>query len=477
MIPIAKRPLAFVDIETTGGHVTRDRVTEVAVICLDGPRITRWSQLINPGLPIPLNIERLTGISDSLLADAPSFEEIAHLLWERLDGHVFVAHNARFDYGFLKNEFRRAGYELKLPQLCTVKLSRELFPEQRQHNLDSLIARYDLRCPNRHRAMGDAEAIFDFWRKLPGLCGLEALEVAIKVQRILPSLPPFLAREAVDRLPKGVGVYLFYGENDLPLYIGKSRHLRQRVLSHFAADHGSSREMNLAQQVRRVEALECAGEVDALLTESRLVKSMQPVFNHRLRREQALCSWQLINQGYDLWQPRLVYARDLAFGRQPDLYGVFKHAAEAREALLAIAKTEGLCPVLLGLEKGKMDRACFAHQLGRCRGACCGKEPVEVHSQRLRAALASLHLEQWPFRGPALLEEGGVFHLIDAWCYLGVVEEGMALWELVSRNPPVFDRDCYRILVNYKDRLEACHPLLLAKPPMTPKLRAMPRAA
>lgn len=472
-----KRPFAFVDIETTGGQVTRDRITEVAIVTVDQGRVSEWSSLVNPGVPIPDSIRALTGIDDAMVAGAPPFEALAETIWEKLDGVVFVAHNARFDYGFLKNELRRCGFDLKLPQLCTVKLSRKLFPEHQRHNLDSLIERLELAAGTRHRALGDAQAIADLWRKLPYWRSRELIDAAVREQLRLPSLPPFLDKAAVDRLPQEDGVYLFYGENDLPLYVGKSRQVRQRVLAHFAADHQHGREMNLAQQVRRVEAIPCPGEVGALLLESRLVKELQPTFNRQLRRNRELCSWRLMDQGYDLLQPRLVYARDLSFGRQADLYGLFKSAAEAKQHLADLAKEAALCPVVLGLEKGKLGRPCFAHQLHRCQGACCGQESLADHSQRLQMALAALQVEQWPFRGPALLEEGGVTHVIEAWCYLGVVEEGASLGHWLAGARPAFDRDTYRILQAHKDRLEPCHPLLLASVPNKGRLRQLRRAA
>src|SRR5450759_799089 len=139
MISILDCPLAFVDLETTGGTATQDRITEIAIVTFDGNVSASWSQLVNPETWIPSHIEHLTGISNAMVADAPRFDEIANEVLERLDGHLFVAHNARFDYGFLKNEFKRVGIDFRSPVLCTVKLSRKLYPEHQRHNLDSLI--------------------------------------------------------------------------------------------------------------------------------------------------------------------------------------------------------------------------------------------------------------------------------------------------------------------------------------------------
>ncbi|MFO1265467.1 MAG: 3'-5' exonuclease [Rubrivivax sp.] len=143
----ADSPLAFVDVETTGGHPAWHRVTEVAIVAMRGGEIEwEWSTLVHPGIPIPPSIQALTGISNEMVADAPPFAAVAREVHERLEGRLFVAHNARFDYGFLRAELRRAGQEFAAPLVCTVRLSRLLYPDGGRHNLDSLIARHGLAC-------------------------------------------------------------------------------------------------------------------------------------------------------------------------------------------------------------------------------------------------------------------------------------------------------------------------------------------
>src|SRR5690349_1335258 len=120
-------PLAIVDLETTGAHPAWDRVTEIAVVEIeDGEVAAEWSTLVNPGTSIPPAIQALTGITNDMVADAPAFEDLAPGLYERLAGRVFVAHNARFDYGFLRHAFERAGLRFQAPTLCTVMLSLRL---------------------------------------------------------------------------------------------------------------------------------------------------------------------------------------------------------------------------------------------------------------------------------------------------------------------------------------------------------------
>ncbi len=226
------RPLVFVDLETTGATATIDRITEIGIVEVDADGTVReWQQLVNPGVRIPPFIEQLTGISNAMVADAPPFEAVAAEALQRMEGRLFIAHNARFDYGFLKNEFKRLGITFRPLVMCTVKLSRALFPEHKRHSLDSLIERHNLQANARHRALADAQLIHQFWQKIHVDRSIDDIEAALRAQNAHPSLPPHLDPGIVDELPDTPGVYLFYGENELPLYVGKAKDLRKRVLS------------------------------------------------------------------------------------------------------------------------------------------------------------------------------------------------------------------------------------------------------
>ena len=151
-------PVACVDLETTGGLAAHHRIIEVGIVLLDGGEIVEeWSTLVNPGWRIPSAIAAFTGIDDAMVAEAPPFEAVAADVRRRLEGRLFVAHNARFDYGFLRAEFRRLGVRFAAPVLCTVRLSRMLYAEHPRHNLDALMERFELTCTARHRALGDAQ--------------------------------------------------------------------------------------------------------------------------------------------------------------------------------------------------------------------------------------------------------------------------------------------------------------------------------
>ena len=285
-------PLVFLDLETTGATANHDRITEVGLVAVDaGQPVGEWSTLVNPGVSIPPMIQALTGITSEMVELAPTFAEVSRELLHRIDGKLLVAHNARFDYGFLRNEFQRAGIRCSSRVLCTVRLSRKLFPHHTRHNLDALMARHGIECDARHRALGDARVLWQLvqrWQR-----ELDPVTVAAAATELVkaPTVPAGLPANAFDDIPEAPGVYLFYGENGVALYVEKSINLRARVMSHFSGDHRVNKDMKIAREVARIDWIETAGELGALIEEARLVKRLAPVHNRRLRRAAELCSW------------------------------------------------------------------------------------------------------------------------------------------------------------------------------------------
>ena len=455
--------VAFVDLETTGTTATRDRVTEVAIVrVVGGEPVEEWSTLVDPGCPIPEDIQALTGITNDMVRGAPSFERIAAEVHERLEGHLFVAHNARFDYGFLKNEFARAGIAFTADVLCTVRLSRLLYPDAVGHGLDALIERHGLgrdwppaapgERTGRHSALGDARALLEFVRVAER--GIPAVDIEAAVRRILkiPSLPPQLPPDALEGLPDGPGIYRFFGVNDLPLYIGKSVNLRERVRSHFSSDYRNANDLRLSAEIRRLDWIETAGELGALLLESRLVKDVAPLHNARLRRRRTTCVLRLPSLTAPPETLRFDEVDWDARGAGAEtLYGPFSSPRAVREMLEAIAGEEGLCWRQLGWEK--RGGPCFARQVRKCRGACIGEESPEVHHLRLATALARWKLADWPFAGPVALVERDAArgreeaHVVHRWRHLGTArdeDEARSLAE--GRREPEFDPDIYHLL-------------------------------
>jgi DNA polymerase-3 subunit epsilon len=443
------------DLETTGGSPAHDRVTEIAAVRIEnGTEVARWSTLVNPGTSISYFIQNLTGISNEMVREAPAFGEVAQQLLGLLDGAVLVAHNARFDHGFLLSEFARLDIALRVKTLCTVRLSRLLYPQHRSHGLDAIMQRHGLASSARHRAMGDVDVVLAWLASATQELGAEQIQgQATTLLQGSAALPPNLATPIQD-IPQSCGVYLFYGEGQVPLYIGKSVNLRSRVMAHFQAAGKVAREMRIAQEIRRVEWIETAGEIGALLLEARLVKERQPLHNRQLRREGSLCAWRLDADPSARPLLTLVRGEELRPQEFDRLYGVYRSKAQAIKGLRELAEQHALCPQALGLESGK--GRCFAHQIGRCKGVCCGEEKPAVHYLRLQLVLAEHRLHVWPHAGAVGLREHqpesgrSDIHVFDQWCHLATVHDEAELdAALQSRQTLAFDLDSYRLLLKH----------------------------
>jgi DNA polymerase-3 subunit epsilon len=447
--------IAFVDLETTGTRAGEDRITEVGIVRVDAdaggaaPRVHEWSTLVDPETPIPAVIQALTGITDAMVRGAPTFSAIATEVEERIADCVFVAHNARFDHGFLKHAFARIGRPFSARPLCTVRLSRRLFPDAEGHGLDAVVARHGLAVTDRHRALGDARALWAFvealYRELPA----EAIADAVRRILKIPSLPPQLPPDSLERLPGTPGVYLFYGENPLPIYVGKSVNLRERVSSHFAGDWRSESDLRLSQEIRRIEFEATAGEFGALLREAQLVKSLLPAHNRVLRRKEDAGVLALVTGN----APQFVPAAAVEPAELAGHYGPFASKRSARETLRALASDHALCWQRLGLER-RAAGPCFQRQLKRCGGACIGAETPDDHDARLAAALLEIAIPAWPHDGIALVREASAtedrtdVHALRDWCWLGTVHSESELAQLLEAPPrPRFDIDVARLLL------------------------------
>lgn len=446
----------LLDLETTGGNAVHDRITEIAAVRIEqGVEVARWSTLVNPGTNISSFIERLTGISNAMVRDAPGFDEIASQLLKLLEGAVLVAHNVRFDHGFLLNELGRMDLPLRVKTLCTVRLSRLLYPQFKGHGLDAIMQRHGLTSTARHRAMGDVEVMQSWLKLVHAELGADCVQGhAQSLLQGSAALPPQLDTNVAD-IPDTPGVYLFYGESPLPLYVGKSVKLRSRVMSHFQAAGRNAREMRIAQEIRRIEWVETAGELGALLLEARLVKEQQPVHNQRLRRENSICAWRLEANPSSRPLLTLVRGTELAPEQFGALYGPYRSKSQAQSHLRELADAHGLCLQALGLETGK--GRCFAHQIGHCKGVCCGEEAPERHHLRLQMALISHKLQVWPFAGKVGLREHNPrsgrtdIHLFHQWCHLATVHSDEELQDALQTrgNPLAFDLDTYRLATKH----------------------------
>ena len=467
---------AFLDIETTGGNSSRDRITEIGIrFWRAGEVVGEWQTLLNPGVRISAFIEQLTGISNAMIADAPSFASIADTLEEQLRDCVFVAHNARFDYGFIKAQYRELGRLFSARVLCTVKLSRRLYPEFRKHNMDALIERHGLTHVQRHRAMGDVCAMLEFFTHALAEKGAAQLEESIAALLQRPSIPSHLPLDTLKDLPRGPGVYRFYGENDALLYVGKSINIAQRVASHFSGDHNSSRGVRISESLRRVEYTETAGELGALLLELQQIKTLKPLFNRRSRAAKNLGSIELVPNDDGYLQAQVV--REIELHRLANYFGLFRSKRDAERTLSDIAAKNDLCNLLLGLEPQR-NGPCFQRALGRCQGACDGGEDVIHYNLRMQIAFHQLRLQTWPWQGPvAIVERRDDWMQPDIlviynWIHVTTVHDEQELYDLsLSGQSVTFDLDSYKLLVKaLLNRTAKSHSLIELPAVATPEV-------
>lgn len=262
-----------------------------------------------------------------------------------------------------------------------------------------------------------------------------------------PTEPPAPAHpidpDSLAALPRTCGVYIFQGAGTLPTYIGKSVDIRSRVLAHLRAPD----EAAMIAQSRRVDCIETAGEIGALLLEARLIKQQSPLFNIRLRRLRQLCTLQLTESAQGL-HPEVVTGHTVAVGQTDGLYGLFSSVHAAHSKLRELADPHRLCLGLLGLEKISA-RGCFGLQVKTCLGACVGQESRTAHDQRLLAALLDLKVHAWPYAGAVdLVEQTGDWvqrHRIQDWRYLGTWCSRTQTHDAHAAHS--FDLDTYKILV------------------------------
>lgn len=264
-------------------------------------------------------------------------------------------------------------------------------------------------------------------------------------------LPRYKAelKEQAAAAPQAPGVYTFHGNaNDFPLYIGKSINIRARLLSHLRSADAA----RLLQQTGRISYIPTAGEISALLLEARMIKQLQPLFNHRLRKTRSTCSYVLSEDGLQIrYTEEAACGEAAAYGQERNIYGLFKNQRAAKDRLRLLADEYRLCLSLLGIEPTALSRGCFRSAVQKCAGACCGKEAIETHNKRLQTALEQYKIALWPYSGPVALKESfgrlKSFHILDNWLYHGSFKTARSLIKNKRQQPALFDADMYKILV------------------------------
>lgn len=371
---------AIIDIETTGGSARIEKITEIAIYLHDGNQVTgEFVSLVNPERNIPYFITNLTGITNEMVEDAPRFFEIAKTIVELTEGRTFVAHNARFDYSFIRQEFKSLGFNYKRSILDTVALSRKLFPGHRSYSLGNICKDLRISINGRHRAAGDAQATMKLFEKLIAKdLELNGSRSSLMMNTRVSKLNPSLDITKIDSIPDEPGVYYFYNENGDLIYIGKSRNLQQRISTHLS-NNTTNRAMEMRDLIADIDWETTGSELIALLKESFEIKMNKPVYNRAQRRTGF--QWGIFSfidrKGYINYR----------YGQLDDEspVSVFTSREKAKSKLTSLVETHGLCQKLSGLYE--TDGACFHYQVGICKGACCGKESPEEYNERAGRAI------------------------------------------------------------------------------------------
>jgi len=378
---------AIVDIETTGGRASRDKITEIAVVIHDGQKIIdSFESLVNPECYIPYGITQLTGITQEMVAEAPKFYEIAKQFVEITEGAVFVAHNVRFDYGFIREEFARLGYTYSRKQLCTVRLSRKAFPGLPSYSLGNLIRHFNISVNDRHRAMADVAATVDLFQRI---LAQEKSEDEVKQMVNLgireSRLPKNFSIEKIHALPEETGVYYLHDEEGRVVYVGKSINIRKRIAEHFADQTEKARK--LQERVHEVTYELTGSELLALLLESHEIKRLTPPINRaqRIRSFPFVIHYSYNDAGYLCFEMGRLAAKER---KKLKMVSEFPSMSRAKSRLEFIFREYELCARYCQLDNSR--GPCFHYHLQQCQGACIEKEAVDTYNVRAETALQRL---------------------------------------------------------------------------------------
>jgi len=361
---------AIIDIETTGVSYRNGKITEIAILIHDGTKIVdEFATLINPEQKIPYRIQQLTGINNRMVEHAPKFYEVAKKIVEMTGDCIFVAHNVSFDYNFIRQEFKSLGYDFRREKLCTLQLSRKLIPFRRSYSLGKLCDELGIENPHRHRAFGDAHATA---RLFEMLLSIEPHPEELSVRGLNSNLDA----EMLKNLPEEAGVYYFLDEDGKIIYVGKSKNIKSRVLSHLT-NSTTRRALEMKNKVAEINCEVTGSELIALLLESHEIARHLPVFNRAQRRNgyNHGLFYQKNNDGYLCFS-----LGELSENEDRVPLTTFHSAMTARNFLYQAADEFGLCQKLCGLYTS--EGSCFQYKIRECNGACVGEESPEAYNVR-----------------------------------------------------------------------------------------------
>jgi len=409
---------AVVDIETTGGRANRDKITEIAIVRTNGREIIdHYSTLINPETFIPYEITRLTGIDQSMVADAPKFYEVAKEIVQFTENCLFIAHNVRFDYEFIREEFDRLGYSFSRNKACTVQLSRKSFPGLRSYSLGNLIEHFGFNAKNRHRAYDDAKATAELLHLILASGTMIEDPFSLKTANKEAVLPKDWTKKKVDAIPNDCGVYYFTNENGQIVYVGKSKHIRTRIWEHFAGINHKG--LKLQQHVSDIHWNLTSTELMALVWELIEIKKHRPSLNKVARNSKLNVGvYEQVDQnGFLYFEIRKNWSES-----DPGFLRSFITAARASSYIENVIHKFELCTHVSTGRKALGQ--CFDFGIGLCKGVCNGVESKEDYNSRAIAVIQ--HIKD-ALEGSWILyevtpNETCIYYWIESGIFRGFVE-------------------------------------------------------
>jgi DNA polymerase-3 subunit epsilon len=367
---------AIIDIETCGGkfELKKGAIIDICILIHDGLQVVdKFSTLVNPQCHISTFYTRLSGITNEMVEDAPTFAMIAKKVLEMTEGHIFVAHNVGFDYGFVKAEFASLGYKYKRETLCTVRLARKILPKRISYSLGNLCASLGIDIEGRHRAEGDVVATAKLFDLLLSLKTAHPQYKNIGVEEIMTRRIDKIKEYILKKLPEECGVYYFRNKDGEIIYIGKSVNMYNRAMSHFNTHEQKGKKM--LNELYNVDFVLTGSELIALLHESEEIKAHKPKYN-RMRKSDTF------TYSINTWKDKqgIINFKIVPFDEAENPLLSFTTYLTARERLEAWIEEYELCMRYCGLVSE--DAVCFNHQIKKCRGICAGDEEIDLYNER-----------------------------------------------------------------------------------------------
>ncbi|WP_430412818.1 exonuclease domain-containing protein [Kordia sp.] len=367
----------IIDVETTGRS---NQITEISIFKFDGTTIIdEFTSLVNPNAYIPAHITALTGIDNAMVANAPTFAEIAQDVLNITENTIFVAHNVNFDYNVIRNEFKAIDIEFRRKKLCTVRLSRSLIPGFKSYSLGKLCKSLDIHISDRHRARGDAAAtVILFQLLLTQENAEETFQKFLKRTSKEATLPAHLPSKIFEALPIKPGIYYFKNKKGKIIYVGKAKNIQKRVLSHFY--NKTQKELDLCRETADIDFELSGSELVALLMEDAAIKHHYPRYNSASKRTPK--SYAIFEYS-DRRGVKHLAVNDAKMIPNPLI--TFYNLRDCRTFIERLCMQFDLCPKYCHLQERVTE--CSHFLLETCQGICRNEETVANYNERVEKAI------------------------------------------------------------------------------------------